>query len=44
MLEVEAELRKLTQKDVRALRDKLRILSSTKDLKQIPGSDHLSKN
>ena len=44
LFEVEAELRKLTQKDVRALRDKLRILSPTKDLEQIPGTNHLSRH
>ena len=38
LFEVEAELRKLTQKDVRALRDKLPILSRTKDPEQIRGA------
>jgi len=35
LFEVEAELRKLTQEDVRALRDKLPILLRTKDLEQV---------
>ena len=42
LFEVEAELRKLTQKDVRALRDKLPILSRTKDLEQVRDANHLS--
>lgn len=43
LLEVEAELRQLTQKDVHALRDKLPILSRTKDPEQIGGANHLSR-
>jgi hypothetical protein len=43
LFEVEAELRRLTQKDVRALRDKLPILSRTKDPEQIRDANHLSR-
>ena len=43
LFEVEAELRKLTQKDVRALRDKLPVLSRTKDLEQIRDANHRSR-
>jgi hypothetical protein len=43
LFEVEAELRKLTRKDVRALRDKLSILSRTKDLEQVRDANHLPR-
>ena len=43
LFEVEAELRKLTRQDVRALRDKLPILSRTKDPERIGDANHLSR-
>jgi hypothetical protein len=43
LLEVEAELRKLGRQDVRALRDRLPILSRTKDLEQAHGTERLSR-
>ena len=43
LLEVEAELRKLAREDIRALRDRVPILSRTKDLEKAHGSERLSR-
>jgi len=43
LLEVEAELRRLAREDVRALRDRLPIISRIKDVERARGTERLSR-